>query len=96
MLVLVTYDVNTETAAGRKRLRKVAKVCVNHGQRVQNSVFECLLDAAQYVMFKAELTALIDPDQDSLRFYQLGNHYKSKVEHVGLHPPFSQDEVLLL
>ena len=70
MLILVTYDVNTETAAGRKRLRKVAKVCVNHGQRVQNSVFECLLDAAQYVMFKAELTALIDPDQDSLRFYR--------------------------
>ena len=96
MLILVTYDVNTETAAGRKRLRKVAKVCVNHGQRVQNSVFECLLDAAQYVMFKAALTALIDPDQDSLRFYQLGNHYKNKVEHVGLHPPFSQDEVLLL
>ena len=61
MLVLVTYDVNTETAAGRKRLRKVAKACVNHGQRVQNSVFECLLDAAQYAMFKAQLTALIDP-----------------------------------
>lgn len=96
MLVLVTYDVNTETAAGRKRLRKVAKACVNHGQRVQNSVFECLLDAAQYAMFKAQLTALIDPAADSLRFYQLGNHYKSRVEHVGLHPAFAQDEVLLL
>ena len=59
MLVLVTYDVNTETAAGRRRLRKVAKACVNHGQRVQNSVFECILDAAQYAVFKAELTALI-------------------------------------
>ena len=68
MLVLVTYDVNTETAAGRKRLRKVAKACVNHGQRVQNSVFECLLDAAQYAMFKAQLTALIDPAADSLRW----------------------------
>ena len=65
MLVLVTYDVNTETAAGRRRLRKVAKACVNHGQRVQNSVFECILDAAQYAVFKAELTALIDPDADS-------------------------------
>ena len=96
MLVLVTYDVNTETAAGRKRLRKVAKACVNHGQRVQNSVFECLLDAAQYAMFKAQLTALIDPTADSLRFYQLGSHYKSRVEHVGLHPEFAQDEVLLL
>ena len=96
MLVLVTYDVNTETAAGRKRLRKVAKACVNHGQRVQNSVFECLLDAAQYAMFKAQLTALIDPAADSLRFSQLGSHYKSRVEHVGLHPEFAQDEVLLL
>ena len=96
MLVLVTYDVNTETAAGRKRLRKVVKACVNHGQRVQNSVFECLLDAAQYAMFKAQLTALIDPAADSLRFYQLGSHYKSRVEHVGLHPEFAQDDVLLL
>lgn len=96
MLVLITYDVSTETAAGRKRLRKVAKACVNHGQRVQNSVFECLLDAAQYAMFKAQLTALIDPAADSLRFYQLGSHYKSRVEHVGLHPDFAQDDVLLL
>lgn len=82
MLVLVTYDVNTETAAGRKRLRKVAKACVNYGQRVQNSVFECLLDAAQYAVFKARLKALIDPEADSLRFYRLGNSYKSKVEHM--------------
>ena len=79
MLVLVTYDVNTETAAGRRRLRKVAKVCVDYGQRVQNSVFECLLDAAQYTMFKAKLTELIDSESDSLRFYQLGNHYKSSM-----------------
>ena len=68
MLVLITYDVNTETPAGRKRLRKVAKRCVDHGQRVQNSVFECLLDAAQYAVLKAELTALIDPALDSLRY----------------------------
>lgn len=91
MLVLVTYDVNTETAAGRRRLRKVAKVCVDYGQRVQNSVFECLLDAAQYTMFKAKLTELIDSESDSLRFYQLGNR---KVEHVGLHPDFDQDGIL--
>ena len=94
-LVLITYDVNTETPAGRRRLRKVAKRCVDHGQRVQNSVFECLLDAAQYAVLKAELTALIDPTLDSLRFYQLGNNYKSKVEHIGVHPPFEQDGLLL-
>ncbi len=96
MLILVTYDVNTETAAGRKRLRKVAKVCVDYGQRVQNSVFECLLDAAQYAAFKAKLIALIDPETDSLRFYQLGNQYKSKVEHVGRAPQWGQDDILLL
>lgn len=95
MLVLITYDVNTETAAGRKRLRKVAKKCVNHGQRVQNSVFECLLDAAQFAVLKAELTALIDPELDSLRFYQLGNNYRFKVEHVGIHPRFEQGDVLI-
>ncbi len=95
MLVLITYDVSTETAAGRKRLRKVAKQCVNHGQRVQNSVFECLLDAAQYAVLKAELTKLIDPEVDSLRFYQLGNHYQNKVEHVGVRPAFQQDDVLI-
>ena len=96
MLVLVTYDVNTETAAGRKRLRKVAKACVDHGQRVQNSVFECLLDAAQYAVFKAQLATLIDPDADSLRFYQLGNSYKTRVEHIGRAPQCSQDDVLLV
>lgn len=96
MLVLITYDVNTETAAGRKRLRKVAKACVDHGQRVQNSVFECLLDAAQFAVLKATLVSLIDPETDSLRFYQLGNHYKNKVEHVGRAPQWSQDDVLLL
>lgn len=96
MLVLVTYDVNTETAAGRKRLRKVAKVCVNHGQRVQNSVFECLLDAAQYTVLKAALTELIDSDLDSLRFYRLGNNYQTKVEHVGVRPDYEQDGLLMI
>lgn len=96
MLVLVTYDVNTETPQGRRRLRQVAKTCVNHGQRVQNSVFECLLDASQYVKLKGKLTALIDPERDSLRFYQLGNNYKNRVEHIGVHPAFAQDDVLLV
>lgn len=96
MLVLVTYDVNTETAAGRKRLRKVAKECVDHGQRVQNSVFECLLDAAQFAVLKATLKDLIDPEVDSLRFYRLGNNYQTKVEHIGVHPNYAQDDVLLI
>ena len=96
MLVLITYDVNTSDAAGRGRLRRIAKECVNYGQRVQNSVFECLLNAAQYATFKAALSALIDPAKDSLRFYQLGNHYQSRVEHIGLHPDFAQDGILIL
>lgn len=95
MMVLITYDVNTETSAGRKRLRQVARKCVSHGQRVQNSVFECLLDAAQFAVFKSELTSLIDSDLDSLRFYQLGNNYKNKVEHVGVHPLVEQDGLLI-
>ncbi len=83
MLVLITYDVNTQTEAGRKRLRKVAKQCLNYGQRVQNSVFECQLDAAKCRQVKAVLEELIDQDKDSLRFYYLGDKYKNKVEHIG-------------
>lgn len=84
MLILITYDVNTETEAGRKRLRKVAKQCVNYGQRVQNSVFECQVDAVKYREIKAILEALIDKEKDSLRFYNLGEKYKTKVEHIGV------------
>ena len=83
MLVLITYDVNTQTEAGRKRLRKVAKQCLNYGQRVQYSVFECQLDAAKCRQVKAVLEELIDQDKDSLRFYYLGDKYKNKVEHIG-------------
>ena len=96
MLILVTYDVNTTTAEGKKRLRNVAKMCVAHGQRVQNSVFECLVDEAQFRRLKAELTQAIDPKKDSLRFYQLGNQYQSKVVHVGAKSTYSPEEVLLL
>ena len=78
MLILITYDVNTETAAGKKRLRQVAKCCVKHGQRVQNSVFECILDEAQYRMVQHTLENLIDAEKDSLRFYNLGNKYDNK------------------
>lgn len=96
MLVLITYDVNTETAAGRVRLRKVAKQCANYGRRVQNSVFECILDNAQCVMLKSLLTDIIDENVDSLRFYYLGNSYKTKVEHIGVDNGIAVDETLIL
>jgi CRISPR-associated protein Cas2 len=96
MLVLITYDVSTQSAAGRKRLRQVARQCVNYGQRVQNSVFECVLDAAQFAAVKHKLEAIIDPATDSLRFYNLGNTYKNKVEHVGARPSFSVEDVLIV
>lgn len=84
MLVLITYDVNTETAAGKTRLRKVAKQCVNYGTRVQNSVFECVLDPGQCLLLKNTLTDIIDESVDSLRFYYLGDKKKAKVEQVGV------------
>lgn len=96
MLVLVTYDVNTETAAGKKRLRKVAKQCVNYGQRVQNSVFECVVDAAKCKEIQYKLEAIIDKEKDSLRFYYLGNDYKHKVEHVGAKPSYDVEGVLMV
>jgi CRISPR-associated protein Cas2 len=96
MLVVITYDVNTETSAGRKRLRKIAKECVNYGQRVQNSVFECSLDAAQYRLLQAKLCALMDTEKDSLRFYNLGNSYHSKIEHFGTKSSYLPDDVLIV
>jgi len=83
MLVLVTYDVNTETPAGRKRLYQVSKQCLNYGQRVQHSVFECLIDPAQLVSLRNSLEAIIDPKTDSLRFYHLGDNWRGRVEHIG-------------
>lgn len=96
MLVLITYDVNTETATGRKRLRKVARQCVNYGQRVQNSVFECNMDAAVCREVEYKLEQLIDPETDSLRFYYLGNNYKTKVKHLGAKPSFDVTETLII
>ena len=96
MLVLVTYDVNTQDAEGKKRLRNVAKKCVAHGQRVQNSVFECILDAAQYKQLRADLTALIDVQRDSLRFYTLGNRYADKVEHIGAKQSYEAEGLLMI
>jgi CRISPR-associated protein Cas2 len=88
MLVLVTYDVNTQTDAGKRRLRRVAKICENHGQRVQNSVFECVIDAAQLAIMKCKLEKEMNVDEDSLRFYNLGNNHKAKVGHMGAKPSF--------
>lgn len=96
MLVLITYDVNTQDAAGRKRLRQIARQCVNYGQRVQNSVFECLLDAAQCRVLQAKLCKLMDPEQDSLRFYYLGDKYAHKVEQFGCKPTYDPQEPMIL
>lgn len=96
MLVLITYDVNTETAAGKKRLRKVAKICVNYGQRVQNSVFECVMDAALCCTVKHKLEQTINSEKDSLRFYYLGNRYKTKIEHFGAKSAFGVEDPLIV
>ena len=96
MLVLITYDVNTETPEGRKRLRKVSKVCQNYGRRVQNSVFECEVDAGQFLKVKDRLVSLINDETDSLRFYNLGNNYRGKVDHFGAKASFDVSEPLIV
>ena len=96
MLVLITYDVNTQTDAGKRRLRKVAKECGNYGQRVQNSVFECHMDSTKCRQVKDILEKIIDKEVDSLRFYYLGDKYKNKVEHIGAKPGFDVTDTLIL
>lgn len=96
MLVLITYDVCTTDAAGRRRLRKIAKECINYGQRVQNSVFECIVDAAQCRILQHKLISLMDEQQDSLRFYYLGNKYQTKVEHFGSKQSYEAEGVLMV
>lgn len=86
MMVLVTYDVSTETEKGKSRLRRVSKKCQDYGQRVQNSVFECLIDSGQLKQLQDKLLKIIDPEVDSLRFYHLGDNWKHRVEHVGAKP----------
>ncbi len=95
LLVLITYDVSTVSSGGKKRLRKVAKECQNYGQRVQNSVFECNLDASQFAALKFKLADIIDKNQDSLRFYQLGKNYKTKVEHIGIKESIDLDSPII-
>jgi CRISPR-associated protein Cas2 len=96
MLVVVAYDVNTESKEGRKRLRRVARVCENYGQRVQNSVFECLVDAAQWTRVRAQLVEEINHGKDSLRFYFLGDNWKGRSEHVGTKASYDPQGPLIL
>lgn len=96
MMIIVSYDVSTVTPQGQRRLRRVAKACLNHGQRVQNSVFECLLANDQWVSFRAELLELADLKHDSLRFYFLGNEWQRRVEHHGTKPTLDPEGPLLI
>lgn len=96
MMVLVTYDVNTESTSGKRRLRRVAKICKNYGQRVQYSVFECLVDPAQWAFFREKLIEATNPDTDSLRFYFLGASWKNRVEHVGAKPAYDPEGPLIV
>ncbi len=94
-MVLITYDVNTETEAGKKRLRKVAKACQNYGQRVQNSVFECLIDPARMRQLQETLESLMDKDKDSLRFYYLGDEWRGRVVHLGTKNTYDMEGTLI-
>ena len=96
MMVLVTYDVNTETAQGRKRLRHVAKLCVDYGQRVQNSVFECSVTPVEFVEIKAKLLSIIDTESDSIRFYLLGKNWQNRLETIGRAQSYDPDIGVLL
>ena len=96
MLVLVAYDVNVKTPAGRRRLRRVSKLCQDRGQRVQNSVFECLVDPAQWTALRQRLINVINPKTDSLRFYFLGKNWKRRVEHVGAKPSYDPEGPLIV
>lgn len=95
MLILVTYDVQTQTDGGKKRLRKVAKKCEEYGVRVQNSVFECIVNSAQLKQLEIALEEIIDPAVDSLRYYRLGKNYETKVRHVGAKPALKVEDPLI-
>jgi CRISPR-associated protein Cas2 len=94
-MVLVTYDVNVEKPEGRRRLRRVAKTCEDYGQRVQNSVFECLVDPAMWVSLRTRLESEINPEQDSLRYYFLGSNWQRRVEHVGAKATYDPEGPLI-
>jgi CRISPR-associated protein Cas2 len=96
MMVLVTYDVNTQTPDGVRRLRLVAKICVDYGQRVQNSVFECLVDPVQFAQLRRDLERTIDSEKDSLRYYYLGSNWKRRIEHVGAKKTYDPEGTLVI
>lgn len=94
MMVLVTYDVSTQSTQGQRRLRRVAKTCVDYCQRVQNSVFECVVDPVQFAQLRKKLESIIDPEEDSLRYYFLGSNWKRRVEHVGAKTSYDPEGTL--
>ncbi len=96
MMVLVSYDVSTSDDGGQRRLRRVAKICKNYGQRVQYSVFECIVDPAQWTLLRKKLEDQIDPSKDSLRYYFLGANWQKRVEHTGAKPTFDQEGPLII
>ena len=96
MMVLITYDVETMTPYGKKRLRQVAKQCVNFGQRVQNSVFECLVDPTQFTELKHRLESIIDFEKDSLRYYMLGDNWKSRIKHAGAKTSYNPEDTIII
>lgn len=96
MMILVTYDVDTTSKAGEKRLRKVAKECVNYGRRVQNSVFECLLTEAQFCILKSTVDEIIDKELDSIRFYFIGNNWSKRIEVIGKETTFAIESTLII
>ncbi len=96
MMILITYDVNTQDAAGRNRLRRIARACQDYGQRVQYSVFECEVSPAEWTMLRARLCEIMNPERDSLRFYMLGANWRRRVEHVGTRPATDFDDPLIL
>lgn len=95
-MILITYDVDTTDQEGKKRLRKVAKECVNYGQRVQNSVFECNLTYLDFVKLKTKLKKIINPEKDSLRYYNLGKNWRRKVEHHGAKPSYDPEGIIII
>ena len=96
MLVLITYDVAVSSANGAKRLRQISKQCVNYGKRVQNSVFECHIDNATFIMLRKKLLDIIDEEEDSIRFYLLGNKFQNKVEHYGIKESYDPEGLLII
>ena len=96
MMILITYDVNTIENDGNKRLRKVSKVCLDYGQRVQNSVFECNVDSAQFVKIKHELSKIIDFEKDSLRFYKLGKNWENRIETIGKNETYNPEKEIFI